>query len=781
MKVSFSEKFVSHLFRNRGKWLLLILGVTALFGASLYRITVGSMFADMLPQGHPFIKTYNRFRKTFGGANLVLVMLEKKGGEIYTPETLRKIERITETIDGLEGVNHYQVFSITQRKCKITTATGSFVEQKALIWPEVQEDPEWLAGVKANVTKSPMIYQQYVSEDHRSTLITAEFLEGKVDYPYIFQNLREMMELEEDASHSIYIAGAPMLVGWIRSHFQMLLFIFGLTIAVIVILLYVHFRSFLCMFLPLLSGVVSAIWGLGFAVSFGFTLDPLIMVVPLLITARAVSHSVQLLERFEELVRAGHSASRALHLSSVSLFSPGVLGVTTDALGILTIAVATIPMMQKLAFFCSFWAFSIIITVQLLNPLILSYFGRIAVANISKKTTGAGFCDRFTRVISRCTEGKIAPRAVVVIGFLLIVFGAFVSSKTTIGDVTPGTPILWPKSHYNRSVGKINDNFRGSVPLYIFLEGDEPFSLADPKVARTVEKFQRHLERNTPTSGTVTYVDFIREFHEMMREGDPKWGLIPSHKGEVAHHLGSIADKSEPGDFERFMDMKYQNAVVRAFYQDQRGETIENVLREAEAFIEDHPMPGAKFTLAGGMMGVVAAINQEVDYSHRANFIVILAAILILSSLTFRSIVGGIFVVIPLLLSTLLVFSYMVWQGIGLNVNTLPVGAVGIGIGVDYGIYILSRILEERRREPNLSVAVRQAVLTTGKAIFFTAMTLVGGVIFWYFLSPIRFQAEMGLLLALLMILNMIGAMLMIPALVLVFKRPSGGYVPPAG
>jgi len=178
---------------------------------------------------------------------------------------------------------------------------------------------------------------------------------------------------------------------------------------------------------------------------------------------------------------------------------------------------------------------------------------------------------------------------------------------------------------------------------------------------------------------------------------------------------------------------------------------------------------GVQFVMAGGVMGLLAAINEEVERSHLANISLIFFVIFVLHSVTYRSIPSGAIILLQISTATLLSLAYMAVLGVGLNVNTLPVQAVGVGIGVDYAIYIVDRIRQEVPRVGDIDEAIRTAVRTTGLAVSFTATTVVGGILFWVF-SNLRFQAEMAQLLIVLMTINMLGAIIVVPAFYSLFR-----------
>ncbi len=228
---------------------------------------------------------------------------------------------------------------------------------------------------------------------------------------------------------------------------------------------------------------------------------------------------------------------------------------------------------------------------------------------------------------------------------------------------------------------------------------------------------------------------------------------------------------TSPGDFDRFVSRDYEDANLTVWYKDHKGDTIRRAVARVKEFIASaQPIEGIEFKLATGYMGVLAAVNEVVAASQAHALLLLLGVILLTVSITYRSLVAPLLLIVPLAVANLFATAFMAVKGIGLNINTLPVATIGIGVGVDYGIYLLSRICEEYQTLGRFDAAIRKAINTTGKAIMFTATTLVAGVIFWYFLSDLRFQAEMGLLLALLMLVNMLTAMVVLPALVAFFQ-----------
>lgn len=757
------------LVKHRFPALCLISLVTLFFLYEIVRLEVATSFGDLLPQQHPYIKVHNEFQDRFGGANVISVAVKVKNGDIFNTETLGKIQRLTEELDRLEGVNHYQIVSLAHKKIKHVEATTWGLEVSAVMWPEIPSTPAEMAALRDRVHHEPTVYGGLVSLDEKMALISAAFIEGRLNYTSLFQDIQEIVEREADNNTDVFVTGQPMLYAWVYHYAPQMVLIFLITGLVMLTLLWLYFHTFQGVFIPILSAGVSAAWGLGFASALGYNLDPLILVVPLLITARAISHSVQSMERYhEEYVRLRDKEKAIVHAYS-KLLPPAFLSIITDGMGVLLIAISTIPVMRKLAFFSSFWVLSMLFSVSLLHPIILSYLPpprRLLEHDIA---FGKGVWGVVMFWIKRvCTGPHRHWSWAVILG--CVGFGLFYSTKLKVGDLQAGSSILWSDSHYNASSRNINERFMGENRLLIIVRGDQPDILKKPDVMRAMEAFQRHMEQSPDVGGTYSIVDMVKNIQVTFHEGDPKWKTVPDTWVDVGQFLYLFLAGSSPGDLDRFIDPKARLANIAVFYRDYKGDTIRNAIHRAATYIESHPVEGVQFHLAGGIIGVLAAINEEVLYSEKWSVIAIFLIVFVLCALSFRSAFAALLLIVPLVLSNLLASAFMAWKGIPLNINTLPVASLGVGVGVDYGIYLLSRIKEEYRQKGEYDPAIAEAILTTGKAILFTATTLIAGVIFWYFLSSLRFQAEMGLLVALLMAFNMFGALFLIPLMVSLFK-----------
>jgi len=767
------KKVILVMFRNR----FLILGalavLTAFFAWESSKLKIKTEFNDLLPSTHPYIKIHNKYKEQLGDPFKVLLMLRVIQGDIYNPQTLDKAIRITDELDLIHGVNHNLIYSISSRKIKKVTCTEDAIVTENLM-EGVPSTPENMIELRETVRNTQGVYGVWVSRDEKSLLFSASFIPELVDYDVLFRKVRSIIATETDRNHTFYAAGEPVLTGWVYYYQQKEIYVILMVTGVaLVCLLFFYFRNLMGVAFPLFVTGLNIIWGVGFCGLLGLNLEPLTLAVPLIVSARALSHSVQITERYFECYDEGKEVLPACIECASSILPPGTLSVLSDAGGILLLAVIPVPIMQNLAYICAFWAIAVIPTVLIFTPLILSFFNPPKnipeIVDMERGTT-----QKILGGIARMSFGK-AGVATLVIAVGLFGFAGWVSTRVDIGDINPGTPILWKDSDYNNAIKEINGNFPGTDELYIIVKGEGEKAAEKVEFLKILRSFQSYMEKKTGVAGTLSISNFFPQILRKVYGGYPKWERLPSTREQSAQLFNILMMKAAPGEYDLYISESEDQANVIVWYKDHMGETIRSAIENVEAFIakykEDLLRKKINFQLASGNIGILAAINETVKKSQFLNFILVISVVFGLCAITYRSFVAAIILMIPLNLSNLITLSIMKWQGIGLNINTLPIVAVGVGVGIDYGIYLLSRMCEESQKAGEYSfMTARKSIKTTGKAIFFTATTMIVGVIFWYFFSSLRFQAEMSLLLAVIMFVNMIGAMILIPSLIYVFK-----------
>src|SRR5437870_6567300 len=960
------EAYLFFLLRHRLAASLVVAAATVVLAAFMVaRMHIFTNFFDLYPPNHPYIKLYTQYRSMFGTANTLLLVVEVKNGTIFDdPATVQKVDRITVALlHDIPGVNGEQVFAITHPKIKTTLTAGSGIKVVPLMYPRVPENKDDLDFLKLKVYTTEGVKGLFVSDDDKATLIVAGFWEEYFDLPTMWAKIQEIVRQEEDANTKISVSGFPILYAYFLEIMPKMVGVLAASIVMILLILWIEFRSWQGVAIPAFSGTLSAVWGLGFGglcnwlsqyVSWmpALSLDPLVLVIPLLISARAHSHSVQSMERYHEEYHRLRDRDQAIVKSYAEIYAPAMVSILADGLAILTLLVARIPIIQKLAILCSFWIISIFISLVTLHPIILSFTPPPAEEHISGRTPLERFMSWMmvvaiawlfwlydyipgwpvaamlgiallgvSRDLSTPTRVKIAGGVVAVAALLpaifghpqfsavallslayaaglfvlgpyavlaaagggwicthalgwpvvedwkvllqggvavavllgaygpvgfgisrftdsfgaifgrlylaiengliwlasgsrrpamavglvaLLSFGLYFQHQLKVGDTTPGAALLYPKHPYNIAFSKVNEKFLGASQLVIIAEGNAYCTLKDkpcegPDCKRCLPEqegqcgaekcvqregaienaatlneldlFARYMAERPEVGGTVTATTLLKKIFRTFHEADPKWEILPTRDDHVGQLFFLLTSGTRRGELDRFFDIGYTNATIAVFYKDYTHETIEHSIARAKEYIAAHGAEAThvRYRLAGGLIGILAAVNEEVEWSYRVNLALILTVVFLLSYATYVSFLGAFIVMLPSLVAQPLSEAVMYLFGIDMNINSLPVAAVGIGIGIDYGYYVLSRIVEELCAGEGFDVAIRRMFETTGKTVLFTGVSLTASIIFWVFF-PMKFQADMALLLVLLLGFHLMGALMFIPPMVSLFK-----------
>ena len=760
---------------------LLLFGATVFFAVGLKNVELKTIFSDLFPKTHPFVETYTA-HPNFGNPLTVTMMVKRTDGQdIYNFETISKVWRMTREIDLTPGVDHDQILSITTEKARYAEATPFGVDLRPLMDDKAPESPEAIADFKKRVDKAPNVRTFLISGDETATIVQATFIEQKLEYGVVFDFVQELAENERDAEHEIYVAGQPVLTGWVYFYEHQMLGIFAMTAAALLLSLIIYMQNIPGVVTPLAVSIVAAIWGFGFVGWIGDPIEPLIMVVPLLLVARSFSHCVQFIERYYEIYHQIGDRRKAAELALGVMMAPGVLGIVTDSAGLFLIAVAPIPVMERFALFCGFWALILVPAILFLSPIMLSWFPApknvaVLIGKSEERTWHDSIID-LLQVIGRVSHGA-AARVTTVIVIILFVVGLSLAIQIKVGNPTEGSNLLFEDSDFNTAVRAINSHFPGLMTLEIVFEAKEEQSeegrvLRANETIQTMWALQRRLEAaDNPPEATLSFADYLPEANRLFSGGNPKWGPIDTNDDASNAAVGALLLGSSTKNYSHVSDFQLENGTVSLWYKDNKQDTVDVALEQTREALDAIGIDKRRFRvrLGTGAIALQQSVNDTVDTYQWIILGLLNLVILFTCSFAYRSVAAGILLLIPVNFSNMLLGAVMVLMGIGLDVNSLPIAAIGIGVGIDYGIYLLSRICEEFRDNQHHGEAIQAAVTTTGKAIFFTATIVLIGILPWYFLSELKFLADMGLLLVMIMLINMVIALVVLPLLVYLFK-----------
>jgi hypothetical protein len=749
-------------------------------------LKVYTTFADLLPQNHEYIKVHNSIRSRFGGANTVTMVLQVKEGDIFNYTTLRKIRDITDELYLIPAVDRFKILSLAVDKLlDLKVISGGF-DFEPLMFPAVPQTPEAIAALKERVYAS-VFYGSFVWFDSKKTLITLDFFEDEIDYPVVLKELRRIQQKYEDDNHRLSINGEPLHFGYIDFYKDDVFKIMLITVVIMFLPFYFWYRSIRATVIPFTAALVSGIWGIGAMCVMDYNVDPLIMVFPFLVASRAACHTIQVMKRYtEECVnfREGKAACKKV---IESMFVPGFTAIITDAMGIILIALTPIQILQKVTLVCTFWCCAQCVIVLILVPVILSYLP--ISPKLLEKFSRKGMIDRILARVGVAMGGKGSVVVFAMVPILLIV-GYLGARNLQVGDATPGSSLLWPWHRYNRDGFRISFSMPILSPLYIAMEGEKTNDLVScPDKPREecgenlaeIYRFQKFMQ-DTPGM-LVMFVDsIVNNFGSsncFMHEGDPNWYFFPPSDRDAVYLFIFSRDTGVPGSSDRYCDgfgNKAANIII--YCRDKTTATVKTVMGRVKEYINYHSKlaPPMRYKLAGGAVGVQAAVNEVIEKYNARTSAWALITMFITCWIMFRSLGAAIFLTIPCIVSNLIAYTmmatgmfYLLPVPITITLSTLPVSAIGIGLGIDYGIYMLNRIVEEYKIRKDMKETITFTMTCVGEPIILTSLGMIGGLIVWV-ISPVMFQATMGFFLAVILFLNMLGGLLLVTSFVAVIK-----------
>ncbi len=757
--------------------------VTLGFMGGFPNVEIRTVFNDLLPRDDPFVQVYFDHRN-FGNPLTMSIMVKHKHGDIYNSETLNKVWDLTRDIDLAPGVDHDQVISIATEKLRYAEATPQGIDTRPLMGEKAPSTDAEMQEFRRRVEISVNARTFYISHDESATLINAAF-QDSIEYGEAFAYAQALIEAARDDAHDVYLAGQPALTGWVYKLQKQTYKIFAVTVGALMLALLFYMRNLAGVVTPILCALIAGIWGFGFIGWLGRPIEPLLMIVPLLLVARSFSHCVQYTERYYEIVMHLKDRRKAAEVTMGIMMAPSILGILTDFCGIVFIAVAPITTMVNHAIFCGFWALWIIPTGVFMVSIILSYLpipGNIAeIVGGEEKESGIHLMqEKVLNRMSRLTVGKPA-NVTIIVTMIIGAVALYVNTLIKIGNPVEGSNLLWHESEFNTAVRAINAHFPGMNTLEIVIEAKEEDRNhrvgRTPRVVAVANELQRQMEtdRDLPPRATLSYTDYMRETNRLFSGGNPKWTPL-DQTAEAINAAGFAAMLgSSPINFGHVIDFGLQHSTVSLWYKDNKQETIDAALasagRAVAAVGEDHPE--FRVRLGTGVIALQQAMNYVVERYHWFILGLLNCAVMLISAFAYRSLVAAFILLIPVNLSNLLLGASMHALGIGMDINAVIVAVMGVGIGIDYGIYLLSRICEEyTAQDHDLKKTINAALTTTGKAIMFTATVMLIGILPWYFLSDLKFMADMGLLLVAIMLINMVLSLVVLPTLVW-FIRPA--------
>jgi uncharacterized protein len=739
------------------------------------RVTIGTRFVDFFPQKAHNVELYRRFH-TYGGAQTLAVMLHVKQGDIFNFKTLKKIQEINWAVDRLPGVNHQEVFSLASYRVAYAEAVAGGLNTKPYMYPNVPTTQAGIDDLKVHVFAHRDQLRNFISPDYKNTLITASFSEEQLNYEELFNDIEGIVKKYQDPNTTIYVAGEPVVRGYGYHFFPIIVVIFFAAIFLMIVTLYWNLGDYSSWWAPIVTGSCSALWGLGFVGLMGYNFDPLMLVVPFILSARDMSHGIQWQRRYYYMLEQTHHRRVACISTTDFMLPAGLLAILADIAGIVFISFSGITVLDDIARAGTVWLAASLVMVFIFQPIMMSYLPR---PKRKHRAVGQGRIAGWLRPASDwLCHMPITPgpaRTLLLCGSLIFLLaGIFSGLHAQVGYTHPGTPLYRPSAKVNQDIAAISRYFptdEGWVILQTPAYPD-PQSVLGPRTLRLTDNLRDTLLQDPRVRQVVTFADaVIKPFNQMFHYGYPKYYANP-RTAQIAGNLWYLfLGGTAPGEMEHYIaSTQANNTCIRVMLANHTYKTLADIQEKIAAFVASHVTGKPNFSQVqvmymGGIAGLYAAANQVLFNLDFYNISFVLACVFIFCVVSFRSIVAGVLFVFACVLANFGAFIYLKLRQIGLTIDTVPVISLGIGLGVDYGIYVVSRIWDEVRGGMRLEEAVPLAIRSTGGAVFMVACVMIGGIIPWAF-SPALFHNNMSILLAVLMLLNAVAGVFVLPAFI---------------
>lgn len=766
-KLNLTARLEALVFGHRLAAIGLFVLASVLLAWPAARLHIDAGYAKHLPLKHPYIATYLKHQQEFGGANRLLVALVARDGNMFTPGFFDALKGATDEVFFLPGVDRARVQSLFTPNVRYTEVVEDGIAAGNVIPDDFSTTPEGLAAVRRNILKAGIV-GRLVANDFSGTIVSAELMEfdpttgRRLDFIAVAHEIETRVREKFDAD---FVPGSPVdvhIIGFAKAMGDMadgagrVVFFFLIAFSITALLVYVYSQSFRLSAMVLACALVAVLWQLGTITLLGFGMDPMSILVPFLVFAIAVSHGVQMVSSVGSEIFDGADGVTAARTSFRRLLLPGGIALATDTIGFFTILFIQIQVIQDIAIAASIGVAAIILTNLVLLPVLLSYF-RFDERYVAKLHRRARHMEKLWRHSAHIS--RLTPAAIIVgVSVLLGVYGVWKGQQVKVGDLHRGVPELRATSRYNTDTAVVTSKFSIGVDILNVIAETKPQGCVDHAVMSTIDDFSWRMANLPGVQSTVDLAGVAKVLNAGWNEGSPKWRVLARNQSVLTQSVTYVQTSTG------LLNSDCSVMPVMLFTRDHKAETIEQVVAAAKAFEADHGNADVSFKLATGNVGVMAATNEAVAAAQWPIMACVFGSVVVLCLWSFRSVRGTLCILIPLALVSVLSYALMAALEIGLKVSTLPVAALGVGVGVDYGIYLYSRFRTYYRAGDSLRESYFKTLEVTGNGVLFTGLTLAIGVVTWMF-SPLKFQADMGVLLAFLFLMNMVGALVLLPAL----------------
>ena len=749
--------------------------VTLFSGYGAASMNVSTRFMDFFPTDHKNVALSKRFNN-FGGGMTLAVMVQVRHGDIFNFDTLRKIQQITFEIDRLPGVNHLEVFSLSSFRIAYARATPGALDVKPFMFPSVPHGEKEIEAFKRCVFTHRELVRHLISNDNKSTLITAKLNDGRFEYAELFDGIQRIVRKYQDARHVIYLTGEPVVRGYGYHYLPVTVGIFVLACVIMVLAVYASLGEYTSWWVPVLTSSCAAVWGIGFVGLMGYSFDPLMLVVPFILTARDMSHAIRWQRRYYCVLNQVEERDAACVRTTNLMLTPGLVAIAADITGIVFISFSGIPVLDHLARAGVVWLSASALMVFIFQPILISYLPM--PRDSWKCERKRELARRFEPLIDRIVEVPVTPglrRNLLLFGSAgLLGLGVISALRIQVGYKHAGTPIYRHEAKVNMDTEAISRKFPVEEGWVLLTTPSYPDgqSVLAPNVLRLADHLRGYLLDDPAVMQVISFAStVIRPFNQMFHYGHPKFFGMPRNPQQAGNLWFEFLAGTAPGEMQHYIpNTQAKETCIRVLLRDHTRATLDRIQYEIATFFRsyaDGKSAYSRVTVSylGGIAGLYAAANDVLYRVAMVNIALVLSCVFVFCTALCGSWLAGFIFVFSCVLANFTAFTYLYLSGINLTIDSVPVISLTIGLGIDYGISAVSCMRAEMKAGHRLDDAVRLALKTAGASVLTTSCVSIGGILPWV-LSPAQFHHQMAVLLTILLVTNVLVGIWFVPAFI---------------
>jgi predicted RND superfamily exporter protein len=775
--------FGNYVLAHRKPLAVILIAISAFMAYWATRVPVATHFEDLFPSNDPNVLLYREYRRQYGGAQTLVLLLRVHKGDIFNMKTLGAIQDLTRQVDILPGVNHNEVFSLASYRVVYARAIPGALVSRPYMYPKLPQNQAELEDLKKTVMAHREELAGYVTPDFKGALIVAAFNERGLDYRALFDAVQSLITKYQDSNTKIYVSGAAMFAAWGYHYLPRIYLIFLISIALMVLIIFLALGQRSTWWAPIITGLCSTIWGLGFVGLMQFNFDPVMLVIPFILTARDLSHGIQWHGRYYDELDRNDDKMAACAATADLMLGPGLLAVLTNIAGIVFLAIGHIPLLRQLGYGGAVWLGASLAMVFVFQPILMSYLPKpqIKPRRLKRRAVPTTLFGSLMGWFERIPVTNSPMRTgLVIAGTALMIAGIIASQHVPIGYQTVGTPLYRENAKINQDTTEIG-KFVPTNMAWVVVEAPnfpKPQNPISVKTLRMADDLATYLLHRGDVLAVLGFAEIAsKPMNMLLHNGAPKYYALPDTDTLSGTLWFFFFSGSAPDEVYTFFG-RYPSVTsmsIRLLLADHTYSRLQRLHADLDNFVRnrvlnDPELSQVKVRYLGGDAGLYLASDNVVSRLNTINVALTLTVIFFATSLIFRSLTAGVLLVIAAVMANFGAFIYMNLEVIGLTIDTIPVISLGIGLGVNYTIYTLGRIHDEVAAGVALNTAITTALHTTGWWVFVTFAVMVGGIIPWVF-SPLLFHNEMSVLLTLLMVANLLVALLILPSYIS-WRRP---------